>query len=70
MNVWVTWADLTLEDNTPKIQPPVDNGQECILKGKISYRYVCSPNAMFDKTQDISNLNLVPDPQAPSGNHP
>ncbi len=70
MNVWVTWADLTLENNTPVIQPSVDNGREYILKGKISYRYICTPNAMFDKNQDIPNLNIAPNPQAPGGNHP
>ncbi len=70
INVWITWADLTLEDNTPKIQPPLDNGGIYTLNAKISYKYICNPNSMFDTTQDIPNLNVLPNPPAPGGNHP
>lgn len=68
-NVWVTWADLELQDNTPKMQPSIDDGIEFKLKAQISYRYTCHPNAMFDLSQDVPNFNLPPNP-APGGNHP
>lgn len=70
MKVWVTWADLTLEDDTPKMMPQSDTVISLTLRGKVSYRYTCHPNEMFDLAQDIPNLNLPPDPPVPGGNHP
>lgn len=68
MNVWVTWADLSLQDGTPEIQPSTDIGGFFTLNAKISYKYTCQPNAMFDLAQDIPDFNLLPAPSAPGGN--
>ncbi|MEO6476749.1 hypothetical protein, partial [Luteolibacter sp.] len=69
-NVWITWADLALDNNTPKMQPPIVTTNELTLKAQIQYRYTCQPNEMFDLSQDIPNFNLPPNPPAPGGNHP
>ncbi len=68
-NVWVTWADLALQDNTPNLQPSSDDGILFTLNAKILYRYTCLPESMFDLSQDIPNFNLAPDPPAPGGNY-
>ncbi len=75
-NVWVTWADLSPQDSTPLIRTPEDiiNPTTGLIigitfRGKISWRYVCQPDSMFDLNQDVPNFNLAPSVPAP-GNHP
>jgi hypothetical protein len=74
-NVWVTWADLTREDETPHMKPAADvidpTGQVIGVNfsGKITWRYRCEPSEMFDQTQDIPNFAVVPSVPAP-GVHP
>lgn len=68
-NVWVTWATITTEDNTPLILPPTSDATELILKGKILYRYTCLPTEMFDLTADVPYLS-GPFSVPPPGIHP
>src|SRR5690606_20194854 len=68
-NVWVTWAEITTDDDTPKIMPATSDETALTLNAKINYRYTCSPAEMFDQTMDVpyfSGAISVP----PPGVHP
>lgn len=67
-NVWVTWADLELRDDTPRMRPSDSTPDDFTLRALIKHRYTCHPHEMFDLTQDIPNFNLPPNPPVP-GNH-
>lgn len=56
-NVWVTWASITTEDNTPEMRPSTSNATQLTLKGNIRYRYTCLPTEMFDLTTDVPYLS-------------
>jgi Bacterial TSP3 repeat len=68
-NVWVTWANIATEDNTPKTLPATSDATELKLIGKIRYRYTCEPAEMFDLTTDVPYLS-EPFSVPPPGVHP
>lgn len=70
MNVWVTWADINYEGDSPKMGGNTDNGQSLSISASADPMYICYPEDMFDLLQDTPNLNVAPSPPAPGGNHP
>jgi hypothetical protein len=69
-NVWVTWANLELTDDTPKMQTPTSTQNSLTLVGEIRFRYLCEPSEMFDLNPDIPYLSKPWDVAPPGGNHP
>lgn len=56
-NIWVTWAEISTDSNTPKIQPSISSETELKLKGTVQYRYNCLPSEMFDLTTDVPDFS-------------
>lgn len=73
-NVWVTWANLGTEYNTPTMMEATNykNADDIPVnhfRGKISWRYVCEPREMFDLSVDVPDLSGAPLVPPPGGTH-